>query len=57
MVEISTGRLSSITPAPKRRKSRRNISSISSGRGSFGGLVSLNMNFRKKETERIEREN
>jgi hypothetical protein len=48
LVEISSGKWSSVVPAPTRERTR----SIK-----FKGPTSLNMAVRKKETERIEREN
>ena len=50
LVEISSGKWSSVAPAPKRNQSVK-------VKVSAGGPSSLNMGLRKRETERIEKEN
>ena len=50
LVEISSGKWSSVAPAPKKRSNR-------SVQPSLKGPTSLNMGMRKRETERIEKEN
>lgn len=50
LVEISSGKWSSVAPAPKRDK-RAKSSAVSKG------PVSLNMGLRKRENDRIEKEN
>ncbi len=49
MVEISSGKWTSVTKVPKRAVRNKSVREI--------GPVSLNIGFRKRETERIEREN
>lgn len=50
LVEISSGKFTSVQPAPRREKQRRNKSLMKVH-------TSLNMPFRKRENERIEKEN
>ena len=50
LVEISSGKWSSVAPAPKRNQSVKVKNNVS-------GPSSLNMGLRKRETERIEKEN
>lgn len=50
LVEISSGKWSSVAPAPKKRNTR-------SVQPQLKGPTSLNMGMRKRETERIEKEN
>lgn len=52
LVEISSGKWSSVAPAPKRNQSVK-VKNI----GAIGGPSSLNMGLRKRETDRIEKEN
>lgn len=52
LVEISSGKWSSVAPAPKRNQSVK--VKVVSG---IGGPNSLNMGLRKRETDRIEKEN
>ena len=52
LVEISSGKWSSVAPVPKKRAPRNQ--SVKVG---VKGPTSLNMGVRKRETERIEREN
>jgi hypothetical protein len=55
LVEISSGKWSSVVSAPKRMaKAKPRNQSV---KNSLKGPVSLNMLVRKKETERIEKEN
>ena len=49
LVEISSGKWSSVTSAPKRGKRGNSLRQT--------GLASLNIGVRKRETERIEKEN
>ncbi len=51
LVEISSGKWSSVAPAPRKAKQNRNQSV------KVKGPTSLNMGVRKRETERIEKEN
>ena len=51
LVEISSGKWSSVAPAPKKKVINRNLSV------KVKGPTSLNMGVRKRETERIEKEN
>ena len=51
LVEISSGKWSSVAPVPKAKKNIRNHSTT------VKGPTSLNMGIRKRETERIEKEN
>ena len=51
LVEISSGKWSSVAPAPKKRMNR------SVQPQQLKGPTSLNMGMRKRETERIEKEN
>lgn len=50
LVEISSGKWSSVAPAPKRAQTRNKSVKAK-------GPTSLNMGVRKRETERIEKEN
>ena len=50
LVEISSGKFTSVQPAPRRDKYKRN-------RSLMKVHTSLNMPFRKRENQRIEREN
>lgn len=52
LVEISSGKWSSVAPAPKRNQSVKVKNNVSGS-----GPSSLNMGLRKRETERIEKEN
>ena len=54
LVEISSGKWSSVVTAPRRVTAKR---TASVKQGPKAGPMSLNMLVRKKETERIEREN
>jgi len=51
LVEISSGKWSSVAPAPKKRTTRSVQPNL------LKGPTSLNMGMRKRETERIEKEN
>lgn len=51
LVEISSGKWSSVAPVPSRKKAARTASV------KVKGPTSLNMGVRKRETERIEKEN
>ena len=51
LVEISSGKWSSVAPVPKKSNPNRGKSVR------VNGPTSLNMGVRKRETERIEREN
>lgn len=50
LVEISSGKWSSVAPAPRRANNRNKSVKVK-------GPTSLNMGIRKRETERIEKEN
>lgn len=50
LVEISSGKWSSVAPVPKKAKARNQSVKVK-------GPTSLNMGIRKRETERIEKEN
>ena len=50
LVEISSGKWSSVAPVPKAKKNRNHSTTVK-------GPTSLNMGIRKRETERIEKEN
>jgi len=52
LVEISSGKWSSIAPNPKDKKAKIRNQSVK-----VKGPTSLNMGVRKRETERIEKEN
>ena len=52
LVEISSGKWSSVAPAPKKSIARNKSVKVGSK-----GPTSLNMGVRKRETERIEKEN
>jgi hypothetical protein len=54
LVEISSGKWSSVAPAPKKAAALRNKSVKVPN---LKGPTSLNMGVRKRETERIEKEN
>jgi hypothetical protein len=49
LVEISSGKWSSVAPVPKKKIRNKSVK--------VSGPTSLNMNMRKRETERIEKEN
>jgi hypothetical protein len=49
LVEISSGKWSSVAPVPKKAPRGKSVR--------VAGPTSLNMGVRKRETERIEREN
>ena len=49
LVEISSGKWSSVAPVPKKANRGKSVR--------VNGPTSLNMGVRKRETERIEREN
>jgi len=49
LVEISSGKWSSVAPVPKKKVRNQSVK--------VGGPQSLNMGVRKRETERIEKEN
>ena len=51
LVEISSGKWSSVAPVPNKKNANRNNSV------KVKGPTSLNMGVRKRETERIEKEN
>jgi hypothetical protein len=53
LVEISSGKWSSVATVPKKPPVKRTVSVKVNGKGP----ISLNMLVRKKETERIEKEN
>jgi hypothetical protein len=53
LVEISSGKWSSVAPVPAVKKAARTQSVKAGG----PGPTSLNMGVRKRETERIEKEN
>ena len=50
MVEISSGKWSSVAPAPKAKRAK-------SSNNTAKGPSSLNMGLRKRENDRIEKEN
>jgi hypothetical protein len=50
LVEISSGKWSSVAPVPKKKAARNSSVNVK-------GPTSLNMGVRKRETERIEKEN
>lgn len=51
-MEISSGKWSSVAPAPTKKAAKVRTQSVKAG-----GPTSLNMGVRKRETERIEKEN
>jgi len=55
-VEISSGKWSSVVPAPRRRKRMKSVH-MAASMNVHAYVTSLNVGIRKKETERIEREN
>ena len=60
LVEISSGKWSSIAAPPKKNRNQSVKATgvrASQSRGGTKGPTSLNMGVRKRETERIEREN